>query len=401
MTEPRSAETELAPVRSGEQLDWARIDGWLRANAPADLALGAGPEVLQFPNGAANLTYLLRYEARELVLRRPPFGVIAPGAHDMRREYKVLSRLWKHTRLAPRAIAFCEDESVCGADFFVMERRTGVVARASIPESMRQHANAGRRMGFAIADAMAELHSLDPAQCDLADLGKPEGFAARQVAGWRKRWELVRPASAARSEPQASGAIAVSAARSEPQASGAIAVSAARSEPRASEVDEMDAIAVRLAGRVPTSQRTSLVHNDLKPDNCQFDPTNPDQCKSIFDWDMTTLGDPLIDLGTLLQYWPDASDPSFRELSSHPGMLEMGLPPRAEVAARYRQRTGADLTALPWWVAFAYWKTAVVCQQLYTRYARGESKDARMLTIGARVPRLALRADEELRRAGM
>jgi aminoglycoside phosphotransferase (APT) family kinase protein len=371
MTEPRSAETELAPVRSGEQLDWARIDGWLRAHAPADLALGAGPEVLQFPNGAANLTYLLRYEARELVLRRPPFGVIAPGAHDMRREYKVLSRLWKHTRLAPRAIAFCEDESVCGADFFVMERRTGVVARASIPEPMRHHANIGRRMGFAIADAMAELHSLDPAQCDLADLGKPEGFAARQVAGWRKRWELVRPASAARSEPQAS------------------------------EVDEMDAIAVRLAGRVPTPQRTSLVHNDLKPDNCQFDPTNPDQCKSIFDWDMTTLGDPLIDLGTLLQYWPDASDPSFRELSSHPGMLEMGLPPRADVAARYRQRTGADLTALPWWVAFAYWKTAVVCQQLYTRYARGESKDARMLTIGARVPRLALRADEELRRAGM
>ncbi|MBM4382227.1 MAG: phosphotransferase family protein [Deltaproteobacteria bacterium] len=386
VTEPRSSETELAPVRPGEQLDWARIDAWLRANAPRDLALGAGPEVLQFPNGAANLTYLLRYEARELVLRRPPFGVIAPGAHDMRREFKVLSRLWRHTRLAPRAVAFCEDKSVCGADFFVMERRTGVVARASIPEPMRHHENAGRRMGFAIADAMAELHSLDPAQCDLADLGKPEGFAARQVAGWRKRWELVRPASAARSEPQASEAKRGSEARSEPQAS---------------EVDEMDAVADRLAARVPAAQRTSFVHNDLKPDNCQFDPADPDRCKSIFDWDMTTLGDPLIDLGTLIQYWPDAGDPSFRELSSHPGMLDMGLPPRAEIAARYAERTGADLTALPWWVAFAYWKTAVVCQQLYTRYARGESKDARMVAIGARVPVLAARASEELRRAGM
>ena len=361
MAEARSSESEVAPVRPGEQLGWARIDAWLRANAPADLALGAGPEVLQFPNGAANLTYLLRYAERELVLRRPPFGVIAPGAHDMRREYKVLSRLWRYTRLAPRAVAFCEDKAVCGADFFVMERRSGVVARASIPEPMRHHANVGRRMGFAIADAMAELHSLDPTDCGLADLGKPDGFAARQVAGWRKRWELVRP-----------------------------------------ERDDglMDAIGERLAAQTPSARRTSFVHNDLKPDNCQFDPADPDRCKSLFDWDMTTLGDPLIDLGTLLQYWPDAGDASFRELSSHPGMLEMGLPPRAEIAARYAERTGADLSALPWWVAFAYWKTAVVCQQLYTRYARGESKDARMAAIGARVPRLALRADEELRSAG-
>ena len=119
MTESRSSEAELAPVRAGEQLDWGRVDAWLRASVARDVALGAGPEVLQFPNGAANLTYLLRYAERELVLRRPPFGAIAPGAHDMRREFKVLSRLWRHTRLAPRAFAFCDDASVAGADFFV------------------------------------------------------------------------------------------------------------------------------------------------------------------------------------------------------------------------------------------------------------------------------------------
>ena len=362
MAEARSSESEVAPVRPGEQLGWARIDAWLRANAPADLALGAGPEVLQFPNGAANLTYLLRYAERELVLRRPPFGAIAPGAHDMRREFKVLSRLWRHTRLAPRAFAFCDDASVAGADFFVMERRSGVVVRTAIPEPMRAHANVGRRIGFAIADAMAELHSLDPVACELADLGKPDGFAARQVAGWRKRWDLVRPAD---------------------------------------DDGVMDAVANRLAARVPTARRTSLVHNDLKPDNCQFDPADPDRCKSIFDWDMTTLGDPLIDLGTLIQYWPDAGDPTFAELSSHPGMLALGLPPRAEIAARYAERTGADLAALPWWTAFAYWKTAVVVQQLYTRFARGESQDTRMIAIGARAPKLARRADAELRGAGM
>jgi aminoglycoside phosphotransferase (APT) family kinase protein len=362
MAEERSSAAELAPVRAGEQLDWARVDAWLRSSLPGDVALGAGPKVLQFPNGAANLTYLLRYAQRELVLRRPPFGAIAPGAHDMRREYKVLSRLWRHTRLAPRAFAFCGDPSVAGADFFVMERRTGVVVRTAIPEAMRHHANVGRRIGFAIADAMAELHSLDPAACELEGLGKPDGFAARQVAGWRKRWELVRPAS-----------------------------------------DEglMDAIAERLAARVPPSQRTSFVHNDLKPDNCQFDPEDPDRCKSIFDWDMTTLGDPLIDLGTLLQYWPDAGDPTFPELTSHPGMLELGLPPRLEIAARYAARTGTDLAALPWWTGFAYWKTAVVVQQLYTRFARGESQDTRMIAIGARAPKLARRADDELRRAGI
>jgi aminoglycoside phosphotransferase (APT) family kinase protein len=362
MTESRSSESELAPVRAGEQLDWARIDAWLRANIARDVALGAGPEVLQFPNGAANLTYLLRYEHRELVLRRPPFGVIAPGAHDMRREYKVLSRLWQHTRLAPRAFAFCGDEAVCGADFFVMERREGVVVRTAIPGAMLSHANVGRRIGFAIADAMAELHSLDPAKCELSDLGKPDGFAARQVAGWRKRWELVRPADDDRL---------------------------------------MDAIAERLARAVPAPQRTSFVHNDLKPDNCQFDPSDPDRCKSLFDWDMTTLGDPLIDVGTLLQYWPDASDATFRELTSHPGMLELGLPSRAEIAARYAERTGSDLTSLPWWIGFAYWKTAVVVQQLYTRFARGESKDTRMIAIGARAPKLARRADAELRSAGI
>jgi len=362
MSDARSTQSELAAVRPGEQLDWARIDAWLRANLPAELALGAGPEVLQFPNGAANLTYLLRYARCELVLRRPPFGVIAPGAHDMRREYKVLSRLWRHTRLAPRAFAFCADEGVCGADFFVMERRTGEVVRTVIPASMRGHAEVGRRLGFAIADAMAELHSLDPAACDLSDLGKPDGFAARQVAGWRKRWELVRP-------PGDDGL--------------------------------MDAIGARLARSVPSARRTSFVHNDLKPDNCQFDAGDPDRCKSIFDWDMTTLGDPLIDLGTLLQYWPDAGDPSFRELSSHAGMLELGLPPRSEIAKHYAARTGADLAALPWWVGFAYWKTSVVTQQLYNRFLRGESTDPRMQGIGARAPKLAQRAAEELRRVGL
>ena len=357
-TSPNSA-VEFAPVRPGEELNWANIDQFVRTHIHG---LTGELSVMQFPNGSANLTYLLRYGAQEFVLRRPPFGVIAPGAHDMRREYKVLSKLWQHTRLAPRAYAFCADKDVCGADFFVMERRVGVVVRSEIPEPMRHHENVGRRIGFAVVDAMAELHSLDPVACGLADLGKPEGFAARQIVGWRKRWDLVRPAN---------------------------------------DDGLMDAIADRLASRVPTAQRISFVHNDLKPDNYQFDPTDPDHAKSIFDWDMTTLGDPLIDLGTLIQYWPDESDPDFQTITSQPGMLDMGLPSRAEVAARYAERTGTNIGDLPWWIGFAYWKTAVVVTQLYTRYARGESTDERMKGIGARAPKLAAQADGVLRKAGI
>ena len=354
MTTPQLGATDAAPVRLGEDLEWAAIDAFVRRHVPGVAGTLA---VMQFPNGAANLTYLLRYGERELVLRRPPFGVIAPGAHDMRREYKVLSRLWQYTRLAPRAFVFCDDKSVCGADFFVMERRKGVVVRSEIPAEMRHHENVGRRIGFAIVDAMAELHGLDPAACGLGDLGKPEGFAARQVAGWRKRWDLVRPAS---------------------------------------DDGLMNAIGDRLARVVPSAQRAAFVHNDLKPDNVQFDPSDPDHAKSIFDWDMTTIGDPLIDLGTLIQYWPDAGDPDFATLTSQPGMLGMGLPSRAEVAERYAERTGTRLDTLPWWIAFAYWKTAVVVTQLYTRYLRGESRDPRMVGIGERAPRLARKADAVL-----
>ena len=380
MSPVQAIAVEVAPVRPGEALDWAAIDAYLKAHAPGlDGKLNGELSVLQFPNGSANLTYLLRYGAQELVLRRPPFGIIAPGAHDMKREFKVLSRLWKHTRLAPRAYVFCDDKSVCGADFFVMERRTGVVVRNAIPEALRQHENVGYRLGLAIVDAMAELHSLDPVACDLADLGKPEGFAARQVAGWNKRWQLVRP-----SYENGDGAAAFS-------ADSAVKVDA----------DLMDSIAARLAVSTPSAQRASLVHNDLKPDNLQFDAADPDHAKSIFDWDMTTVGDPLIDVGTLIQYWPDASDPDFHLLSSQPGMLEMGLPSRAEVAARYAERTGSNIDALPWWIGFAYWKTAVVLMQLNSRYLRGESTDPRMLVLGERIPGVMAKANAVLQRANI
>ena len=347
---PAAGPADVAPVRPGERLDWAALEAWLRPRLAEVLPGVDGPlDVLQFPSGSANLTYLLRIGRHELVLRRPPMGQIAPGAHDMKREYKVLSRLWRHFDRAPRAYLFCGDHGVLGADFFVMERRRGVVVRGEIPPSMRAHADVGRRIGFALADAMADLHAVDADAAGLGDLGRPEGFVERQVSGWARRWELAR----------------------------------FEDSPAA-----MDDLHRRLLRRLPAMSRVSIVHNDLKLDNCQFDPGKPDRVASIFDWDMTTLGDPLIDLGTLLNYWPDPADPEHAQRTSNPGLARMGLPARAEIVAHYAARAHIDPAAVPWWEAFALWKTVVVVQQLHRRWVRGESTDPRMARIADRIPSL-------------
>jgi aminoglycoside phosphotransferase (APT) family kinase protein len=344
---------DAAPVRPGEELDWERLATYLRHELPE---LGGKVEVLQFPGGSANLTYLLRMGATELVLRRPPFGTIAPGAHDMRREHRVLSRLWKHFDRAPRAYLFCDDHSIIGSDFFVMERRDGVVIREEIPASMTHHADVGRRIGLAVVDALADLHRLDPVACDLGDLGRPDGFVSRQVSGWRHRWELVKGEAG---------------------------------------LPLMDDLAERLGASIPQSTTTSLVHNDPKLDNCQFDPADPDRVRSIFDWDMTTLGDPLVDLGTLLNYWPDPSDPADAWRGAE-ALRTFGLPPRAEVVARYAARTGFDCGAARWYEAFAQWKTAVVVRQLHHRWLQGDSANPRHETIADAIPALAATADRLL-----
>ena len=319
-------------------------------------------EVLQFPNGSANLTYLLRVGAHELVLRRPPFGQIAPGAHDMKREFKVLGHLWHHFDRAPRAYLFCDDPAVLGADFFVMERRRGEVIRDTMPPTLRVHRDAGRRVAFALVESMAELHTLEPGACGLADLGRPEGFIDRQLDGWAKRWALARPEDA---------------------------------------TGEMERIHERLARGKPALSRASIVHNDLKLDNCQFAPENPDRVTSIFDWDMTTLGDPLADLGTLLNYWPDATDTEATQRGTRPGLSRMGLPSRGEITSRYAALTGADPAAARWWEAFALWKTVVVVVQLHRRWVRGESTDPRMAHIADRAPSLVAAARLVLDSAGL
>ena len=333
---------ETAAVRADEQLDWPALEAYLRANL--DLPDSA-MEVEQFPGGSANLTYLVRFApGQELVVRRPPLGPVAPGAHDMKREHKVLSKLYRVFPKAPRCFLLCEDEGVIGAKFIVVERRTGVVIRDTFPAVMRGHADLARRTSFALVDALGELHNVDPQAVGLADLGRPEGFVERQVAGWYSRWELANDVAR----------------------------------------PEMDELHRQLAATLPPPQRVSIVHNDPKLDNCQFQPDDPDQVSSIFDWDMATLGDPLIDLGTLLGYWPQPDDPAPRAVQAL-GADDV-FPSCAEITARYCAATGLDGSHARWYEAFALWKTVVVLQQIYIRYKRGQTADERFAAMPERIP---------------
>ena len=354
MTEPweHDVPVEVAPVRPGEELAWDRLEAYLRPNldVPAD---GPAMTVLQFPNGSANLTYLLSFGDQRYVLRRPPFGVIAPGAHDMHREFRVLSRLWQAYDRAPRAYVLCQDHDVVGADFVVSQYRSGEVIWAALPPSMAGIPDAATQAGLACVDALADLHLVDPAACDLADLGRPDGFVARQLRGWQQRWELV-------ATPDHAAA--------------------------------MEAAAAALVARAPSSSRATLLHNDFKLDNCQFTVGRPERVTAVFDWDMATLGDPLVDFGTLLNYWPDPSDSPDDRALHVPGMERIGLPPRRDVVQRYAERTGWDVDQVGWYEAFACWRVAIICQQLHQRYVRGESTDERMASRGDNVGMLARRA---------
>ena len=333
----RKQADDVAPVRPDEQMDWPRLEDWLTANVPS---LDGPMEVAQFHGGHANLTYCVSFGGQELVVRRQPHGDIAPGAHDMAREHRVLSGLGKAFAPAPASLAFCEDESVIGAPFVVMERKNGVVIRDHIPESMAHHENVELRVSMALIDAMAGLHAIKPADVGLETLGRPEGFVDRQLKGWKQRWDL----SCDEPSPQ------------------------------------FDAIHAQLLVKQPQSTHACIVHNDLKLDNCMFAPENPDQVSAIFDWDMATLGDPLIELGTLLSYWREAGD----ELRRAPTIeLDMTrFPSRRALVERYAQ-SGIDTSPIDWYEAFGHWKHAVVLQQLYRRFASGQTQDER---LGALAP---------------
>jgi aminoglycoside phosphotransferase (APT) family kinase protein len=363
---------ELIDERSDERLDTSRLEPYLRANLEgAEGKLS----VRQFGGGKANLTYLLRFTAtlpspasggglgwgrfglREFVLRRPPLGPIPPGAHDMRREHRVLSVLHRRYKPAPRSLMLCEDESVIGAVFIVEERRHGFVIRDDIPPEFAGRPELNRRIGFALVDALADLHLVAPAEIGLGDLGRPEGYLERQLAGWTRRWQ------AAQGGEEAERAVA-----------------------------RMAPVLDWLGRHLPASRGAALLHNDYRLDNCLLDSADPGHIAAVLDWDMATQGDPLADLGYILNYWVEpCDDPAWREIAAMPTWRD-GFPSRAEAIERYAERTGFDVGAIGWHQVFAAFKLAVIIQQIYIRYVRGQTQDQRFRHYYRRVLGLADKA---------
>jgi aminoglycoside phosphotransferase (APT) family kinase protein len=343
---------ELIDERADERLDTTRLERYLRAN----LSGAEGPlTVRQFGGGKANLTYLLRFGASEFVLRRPPLGPIPPGAHDMRREHRVLSVLHRRYPPAPRSLLLCEDESVIGAVFLVEERRHGFVIRDDIPPPFRDRPELNRRIGFALVEALADLHLVPPHAVGLDTLGRPDGFIERQLDGWTRRWH------AALGDDAAAGA-------------------------------EMATVLDWLGRNLPRSGAASLVHNDYRLDNCLLDPADPAHIVAVLDWDMCTQGDPLSDLGYLLNYWvePD-DDPRWREIAAMPTWRD-GFPTRREAIRHYAARTGFAADAVGWYLVFSALKLAVIIQQIFIRYLRGQTRDERFRHYDRRVSGLAAKA---------
>ena len=327
------SDPELIPTRDDERLDTTRLAPWLRKR----LEGAEGPlEVAQFGGGHANLTYLLRFGAHEYVLRRPPLGPVAPSAHDMRREFRVLSKLHRHFPLAPASYLYCDDEDLIGAPFQVMERRDGIVIRRRVPD-LFDDSRLKTRIGHMVVDALSDLHRLDREAVGLGRLGRPEGFVDRQIDGWAKRW------IAARHEDN----------------------------------PDMDRLIAWLRERRPPPGPVALIHNDYKLDNILVDGDDPARPVAILDWDMCTSGDPLADLGYLLNQWVEADDdPKWIEAASMP-TAEPGFPRRADAIQRYAERTGFDVESIDWYFALATMKFAVVIQQIFVRYMRGQTRDER------------------------
>ncbi len=336
---------DVIPVRAEEGFPVEALARYLEGKVAG--AEGT-PVVKQFAGGHANLTYLLAYPSLDLVLRRPPLGPVAPGSHDMAREYRVLSRLHRSFAPAPEALHLCDDPDVIGSPFLIMERREGVVVRNQVPEifGSGEDPSSNRKLSELVVDTLAALHRVDPQSCDLGDLGRPDGFLKRQVEGWMTRWE------SARHEPN----------------------------PLAEE------LAIWIHAALPDSPPPTIIHNDWRLDNMAVDPADPGRCAAVYDWDMCTRGDPLADLGTLMGVWYEKGEVA-ATLNPMPTSA-VGFMSRTEAVDRYAQRSGLDLSRFNWYLVFGTWKLGVVLQQIYIRFYRGQTHDERFASMGAGAQRL-------------
>ena len=357
MTEPRLPEVPLdqpAEVREEERIDPSRIEPFLRRTLPD----AAGPiSVLQFPQGHSNLTYLLRVGERAVVLRRPPFGVKVKSAHDMKREYDILSALQGVYPRAPRPVAYCDDESLIGAKFYLMERVRGVILRGDKPPpGITFTPELLRRTSTALVDNLADLHAVDVTRPPLSNIGKPQGYVARQVTGWTERYFNAKT----------------------------------------DEIPGVEAAGAWLARNAPPESGAAVIHNDYKYDNVMLDPADITRIVAVLDWEMATVGDPLMDLGSFIGYWGDPDDPPELRTRAYGPTYLPGSLSRLQIVERYAEKSGRAVGAILFYYVFALFKIAVIVQQIYKRYVEGHTRDPRFASLIQWVQVMAHQAERAL-----
>jgi aminoglycoside phosphotransferase (APT) family kinase protein len=344
-------------MRAGEELDVAKVDAWLKSRAPG---LAGTPEVTQYSGGASNWTYRLRYESHDLVLRRPPEGTKAKSAHDMGREYRIQKALGPVFPFVPEMIAFCDDPAVIGCEFYVMRRLDGVILRKNPPRDLALTPDQTRRLCLNVIDTLIALHGVEITAAGLESLGKGAGYARRQIEGWSDRYRKARTWN----------------------------------------VPRFERVMAWLAKHTPEDTATCVIHNDFRFDNVVLDPKDPTRVIGVLDWEMATLGDPLMDLGNALAYWVQADDDFFiRSLRRQPTHLP-GMLTRREVVDYYAEKTGRRANHWAFYEVYGLFRLAVIAQQIYYRYQRGQTRNPAFRNFWMFVTYLGWRCGRIIRRAG-
>ncbi len=341
-----SSEEDTIAIRAGEEFDLHKVEQYLRSHIED---IGEGPlRVRQFPSGASNLTYLLRIGDWEAVLRRPPFGPVPPKAHDMERESSLLQKIHPVFNLAPKPYLFCNDLSILGVPFYVMERRKGVVLNNTFPPEVLPAEALCHDISLTVVETLVKIHAIDWQLAGLGEFGYPEGFLGRQVKSWIERYFRAQT----------------------------------------DEIPEVQPLTRWLAEHVPQSLAPVLIHNDFKLNNMLVGPEDLTRAVAVLDWEMTTIGDPLFDLAVSLSYWVSADDPEILQTILPTVTIYPGFISREQFMQLYAQKSGRDLSSMHFYMTFAYFKLAVIVQQIYGRWKKGQTQDERFAVFGDRVRKL-------------
>jgi aminoglycoside phosphotransferase (APT) family kinase protein len=326
---------ETRPIREGEEFDIKKVGQFLKDTIPG---LKGALTVSQFPGGHSNLTYLIRVGDRDMVFRRPPFGRKVKTAHDMGREFRMLKALRPAFPYCPEPLAYTEDESIIGCPFYVMERIRGLILRKDPPKSLALPPEDTSRLCERLTDVFVELHRVDYKKIGLEGFGRPEGYVKRQVEGWSERYRTAKTPDAP---------------------------------------DFEDVMAWLHEKMPPESPHVSVIHNDYRFDNVVLHPDDPFRIVGVLDWEMATIGDPLMDLGGALAYWTDHDDPpdmqAIRMIPTHlPGMFR-----RRDFISRYAEKMGVSVEKSDFYYCFGMFRLAGIAQQIYWRFYHGQTKDER------------------------